>query len=107
MRASGTFQYPTITSMYLEITFALALGSFLQACDRRARFAIALLFAAVLVIAEGVVVTFTRAGLITMGASLVFVAASRYRRLRFDRGLAAVGALAALVVLLVVSSVSD
>jgi hypothetical protein len=106
MRASGTFQYPTITSMYLEIAFALALGGFLQACDRQKAVAGALLFAAALLIAEGVIVTFTRAGLITMAASLAMVAASRYGRLRVDRGLAGICGIGALIALLVISSTS-
>src|SRR5262245_28123228 len=77
VRAGGPLQYPTIASMYLEIVFAFGLGLMLAeldaaqaAPDARARrggvLRVAALFVALAIIAEGIVVTFTRAGLITM-----------------------------------------
>jgi hypothetical protein len=106
VRASGPLQYPTITSMYLEIAFALGVGAFLAACDRRAALAAGVLFLALLLIAEGIVVTFTRAGLVTMAASLMLAGRDRFLRRRFDVALGSLGAIAALVVALVISSAS-
>ena len=77
LRATSTLIYPTITSMYLEVIFALGLiwiGS--------SRLA----FAALALIAGGVIATFTRAGLITMATSMaifgvwLYIAGGRWRR---------------------------
>jgi hypothetical protein len=106
LRASATLQYPTITSMYLEVAFALALGACLACVDRRAWARTAALLFALALIAEGVILTFTRAGLVTMATSLVLVGVWRYVRQGVDRGLGVVGAVAALVAVLVVSSAS-
>lgn len=62
VRATSTLFYPTITSMYLEIAFAL--GLVWIATSRLA-------FAALVLIGAGIIATFTRAGLITMAISLV------------------------------------
>src|SRR5436190_1262241 len=51
-RASGTLQYPTVASMYFEIAFALTLGLFLAAIDRRSAATVAVLFCALILIAE-------------------------------------------------------
>ena len=106
VRASGPLQYPTIASMYLEIVFALTLGALLAAFDRRSRLEFWMLFVSLAVIAEGVIVTFTRAGLITMGVSLLVVAGARVARHGRDAGVAALGALAVVIVGLVFSSTS-
>lgn len=106
VRASGTLEYPTIASMYFEIAFALSLGAFLSAFDEHAGLLKAALFVATLVIAEGVVVTLTRAGLVTMAVSLAVVGASRFRRRGFDGGLWSLMALAAATCLFVVLSAS-
>lgn len=62
VRATSTLFYPTITSMYLEVVFAL--GLVWIASSRLAFVALALTGA-------GIVATFTRAGLITMTMSLL------------------------------------
>jgi hypothetical protein len=106
VRASGTLQYPTIASMYLEIVFALGLGALLWAIDVRATVAAAALFLGLAVIAEGVIVTLTRAGLMTMAASLLAVGLWRFSTHRVDRGMAALAGVAAAIVLLLASSAS-
>ena len=62
LRATSTLFYPTITSMYLEVVFAL--GLMWIASSRLA-------FAALLLTGAGIVATFTRAGLITIAISLL------------------------------------
>ena len=62
LRATSTLFYPTITSMYLEVAFAL--GLMWLASSRWA-------FAALVLAGAGIIATFTRAGLITMALSLM------------------------------------
>ena len=62
VRATSTLFYPTITSMYLEVVFAL--GLVWIASSRLA-------FMALVLTGAGIIATFTRAGLITMTMSLV------------------------------------
>jgi hypothetical protein len=86
VRASGPLQYPTIASFVLEIGFAAVLALVLVSADagrRRAAGAGALL--AVLV-GQAIVLTFTRAGLVTMASTLAIVGAARWRRHGWDRG---------------------
>jgi hypothetical protein len=97
VRASGPFQYPTIASMYLEILFALALPLFVLALDRRRRLWACAAAAALLLMAQANALTFTRAGLVTMVASLAIVAWFRYRRRGVD---VVVGALALIAVVI-------
>jgi hypothetical protein len=61
LRATSTLFYPTITSMYLEVIFALGLAGIASSRLR---------FAALVLIGAGVIATFTRAGLITMAISM-------------------------------------
>lgn len=84
-RASGPFQYPTIASMYLEIAFAVGCGVLLSAPSRAARI---LVGAALLVIFEAIVFTFTRAGLITAMLALAVTGIGRWRRRGPDEALA-------------------
>jgi hypothetical protein len=107
VRATATLQYPTITSMYLEIVFALALGLLLMAIDRRRRALITVVFVLLAVVTEGIALTFTRAGLVTIGSSLLLLGGWRAARLGFDRGVFALTALAAVVIVLVISSLSS
>ena len=98
VRATSTLFYPTITSMYLEVVFAL--GLFWLMSDR-ARVA----FVALTLVAAGIVATFTRAGLITMALSLLCAGGLRYaRHRRWDKGHWTLAALAAVVVVLVLVS---
>jgi len=71
LRATSTLFYPTITSMFLEIAFALGLAW--VAASRWA-------FAGLVAVAAGIVATFTRAGLITMAMSLAIVGGTIYLR---------------------------
>jgi len=78
LRAGGSLQYPTIASMYLEIIFAFGLGLLLVDIEERRRSAIGIGIA-LLLIAEAIILTFTRAGLIAVFASLAVVAWWSYR----------------------------
>jgi len=71
LRATSTLSYPTITSMFLEVAFAL--GLVWIGASRLAVVALVLTGA-------GVIATFTRAGLITMTMSLVFYGAVLFAR---------------------------
>jgi hypothetical protein len=99
VRATSTLMYPTIASMYLEVVFALGLGVLLTAVDAHRAAAQALVIAALAIVGAGIVATFTRSGLIAMGASLMLVALLRYGRLgTLDRGHACLALVAAAVV---------
>lgn len=101
LRAGGPLQYPTIASMYLEIVFALGVGLLLGAIDARHRRGAALLAISLVIVAEAIALTFTRAGLISIAATLAIAGAVRYRRGGVDAGVRTVAALAAAIVLLV------
>jgi hypothetical protein len=96
LRATSTLFYPTITSMFLEIVFALGLvwlGSSWLA------------FGALVCAGAGVVATFTRAGLITMTISMALYGGLLLMRHRHWRGEhTRLVALAAVLVLLVLMS---
>jgi hypothetical protein len=97
VRAGGPFPYPTIASMYLEVLFAFGLGVLAVAVDDgRNRTAVALILALSL-IAEAIILTFTRAGLITMVVSVAVVGTVRVMRSRFDRGAQAIAFVAIVV----------
>ena len=70
VRATATLVYPTVTSMFLEVVFALGLALI---GTRR------WVWWALVAVAAGIVATFTRAGLITMAASLVLVGGFAFR----------------------------
>jgi hypothetical protein len=73
LRATSTLFYPTITSMYLEVAFAL--GLMWIASSRLA-------FVALAVTGAGIIATFTRAGLVTMTLSLlIYGGLVHYKRL--------------------------
>src|SRR5712691_10993100 len=86
VRAGGPLQYPTIASMYLEVVFAFGLGVLLGELDASRPAWVAAAFIALVVIGEGITVTFTRAGLITMVASLALVGAIRVSHRGADTG---------------------
>ena len=97
VRAAGPFQYPTIASMYLEILFAFVLALVLLAIDAR-RFVQAAAAGVVLAaIAEAVILTFTRTGLITLASGVLIVGGWRVRRNGFDLGAKAMVAVVAIV----------
>lgn len=113
VRSGATLQYPTIAAMYFEIVLALGAGLLLYIWDkgqaqiglsrRRAAGAwlrIALLTAALIVIGEGLSLTFTRAGLMGAGAALAAIAFWRVVRRGIDSGLWLITSLAAVVLVL-------
>lgn len=95
IRATSTLQYPTITSMHLEIVFAIGLGVLLHAIDAgRSRLALVIV-AALMLVAEGIAVTFTRAGLLTTLLGIGLVGYVRWRRRGLEPGVLALALLAA------------
>jgi O-Antigen ligase len=104
LRAGGPLQYPTIASMYLEVVFALSLGLLLAALDAAQPGRLVMLCVAVVLMAEAITLTFTRAGVITMATSLVLVAAIRHRFRGYDAGTALIVALGVIVSVLFLSS---
>jgi hypothetical protein len=104
VRASGPLQYPTIASMFLEVSFAFALALMIIAADSRRKAWSAAYGALAVVITQAIVLTFTRAGLITVGSTLAVVAWLRYRRAGFDRGVAVLGVVAAVFTVQLLSS---
>jgi hypothetical protein len=97
VRAGGPFQYPTIASMYLEIVFAVALGLLPVVLDETRNRVALVIGVALVLIAEAITLTFTRAGLITTGMSLLIVFGIRLVRSGFDRGARAVALVAVIV----------
>ncbi|MFN7913875.1 MAG: O-antigen ligase family protein [Vicinamibacterales bacterium] len=94
VRASGPFQYPTIASMYMEIAFAAGCGLLLTMREVKPRLALVL---ALIILFEGIVLTFTRAGLITAALALGLTAVAHWRQRGPDaalRALALVGLVA-------------
>ena len=86
LRISSTLQYPTIASMYLEITFGLGIGLLLYALARnRVRLAI-FIFLCLSLTAEGILLTQTRAGWFTLPIQLVAVIGLYWIRIGVDRG---------------------
>ena len=73
LRATSTMFYPTITSMFLEVAFALGL---VWISSSR------LAFAGLVITGAGVIATFTRSGLITLALSLALYGAVTYFRRR-------------------------
>jgi hypothetical protein len=104
LRAGGSLQYPTIASMYLEVAFAFGLGLLLFAVDASRHWRAAALFLALVVIAEAITLTFTRAGLLTVAASLVIGIGVRWRERGFERGARLVGSLGLVIAACFLSS---
>ena len=104
VRAGGPLQYPTIASMYLEVVFAFGLGMLLTELDAARRARVAVLFLALIVIAEAITLTFTRAGLITMATSLLLVGVVRRMQRGGDAGTVIIAGLAAVIALLFIGS---
>jgi len=96
LRATSTLFYPTITSMFLEVAFAL--GLVWIASSRLA-------FAGLVLTGAGVIATFTRSGLITITLSLALYGAVLYtRRKQWGGEHRALAVLAAVLVALVLLS---
>ena len=96
LRATSTLFYPTITSMFLEVAFALGL-----LWIARSRLA----FAGLVLTGAGVIATFTRSGLITIAMSLAIYGAILFvRRKQWGSEHSKLAALAAVLVALVLMS---
>ena len=105
LRAGGSLQYPTIASMYLEIVFAMGVGLLLGALDAGQRIAAACVAIGLLVVAEAIALTFTRAGLVSMAVTLALAGAIRYRAAgAVDASVRALAALAVLIAAMFVAS---
>lgn len=104
VRAGGPLQYPTIASMYLEVVFAFGLGVLLAERDAARPARVAALFLALIVIAEAILLTFTRAGLITMATSLLLVGVVRRVQRGREAGTVLLAGLAAVTAVLFIAS---
>lgn len=105
VRASATFVYPTVASMFLEVVFALGLWFVVEPPTGASRLRRVWPMAALTLVAAGIVASFTRAGLLAMVASLGVAAGLRYaRQPAFDAAMQRLGALALIVVALVAGS---
>jgi hypothetical protein len=105
LRATSTLAYPTIASMYLELVFCLGLWLLIDGGvrDRASRSLVA--WAALVIVAAGIVATFTRAGLLAAAAALVLTAALHYFKVgRLDPVHARLAALAVALALLIAVS---
>src|SRR6185436_15526870 len=103
LRATSTLFYPTITSMFLEVAFAL--GLMWIAPRLRSGQASRLAFAGLVLTGAGVVATFTRSGLITIAMSLAIYGAVLFvRRKQWGSEHSRLAALAGVLVGLVLMS---
>lgn len=93
LRASGPFQYPTIASMYLEVTFACGLGVLAASAPHGAARQAGLVLLLALTV-EAIVLTFTRSGLITVATSLLLVGGLHWWRHGVDRTARCIAAVA-------------
>lgn len=104
LRATATLFYPTITSMFLEVAFALGL-MWIATPRLRSGQASWLPFAALVVTGAGVIATFTRSGLITIALSLALYGVILFvRRKRWNGEHTRLAVLAAVLVALVLVS---
>jgi hypothetical protein len=90
--------------MYLEIVFAFTLGLLPDAVVEKRWWVVAAVIAVLAVIAEGIVLTFTRAGLLTLTACVLLVGTIRYRRGGFDTATWAVALIGLVVAVEIVTS---
>lgn len=85
VRATSTLFYPTITSMYLEVVFALGLaflGKSQAPSPKSPNASSRLAFVALALTGAGIIATFTRAGLVTLTMSLLIYGGLTYYRRR-------------------------
>lgn len=105
LRASATFVYPTVASMFLEVVFALGLWFVVEPPAGRSLARRFLPMVALVLVSAGVVASFTRAGLLAMFASLLVMAGLWYARARtVDAAMWRLGGLALTVMALVAGS---
>lgn len=95
LRASSSLMYATIAAMYLELTFPFLVAwqaASLTASPRPgSRMQFLALCLGVLVVLEGIILTFTRAGLIAIVAALAVMALVWSRRHGIDRAIRTMG----------------
>lgn len=105
LRATSTFAYPTIASMYLEVVFCLGLWLVIDTSRPSRRLESVLVVCALATISAGIVATFTRAGLIAVAVALALAfAAHRAKAGRFDAGHVRLLALGVTVVMLILAT---
>ncbi len=109
VRSGGTLQYPTIAAMYFEIVLALGMGLLLSVWDSRFTKAalwlrVGVIVALLLLIGEGLTLTFTRAGLIGAMASLSAIAFWRFTRNGLDSGVVLTASVMTVVLVLPLGS---
>ncbi len=104
VRAGGPLQYPTIASMYLEIVFACGVGLMLLAADASRRGLVFAIVVALSIIAYAIALTFTRAGVATLAASIAVVAFTRIRARGWEIGGRLIAGLAVIVVTVLLAS---
>ena len=104
VRAAGPFQYPTIASMYLEVLFAFTLALLLIVIDEERRGVAWGAGVALAAMAEAITLSYARAGLVTMAASVAIVGWWRWRTRGPDRGVKALLVVAAVIAAEVLTS---
>jgi hypothetical protein len=90
--------------MFLEILFAFGLGLLLAACDAGRTAMVAAVFIALSVMADAIILTFTRGGLATIVMSATLVGFVRYSRRGVDVGVRWLVALSVLILVLFTTS---
>ena len=113
VRSGATLQYPTIAAMYFEIVLALGAGLLLFVWDGSqlrtgaapraqagAWTVLIVLFAVLILIGEGLSLTFARAGLMGAMASLAAMGAWRFGRRGPDGGVVLIAVLATIILAL-------
>lgn len=100
IRASSTLQYPTIAAMYLEMVFALGIGLLIDLVSRKRHVSSVLTFLALMIVAEGLLGTLTRSGLVLLfllaAGGLIYI----WTKQGFSRPFAWLGAVLCMVGLL-------
>ena len=89
-RITSTLPYPTVTSMYLEVTFGLTCALLLLAAQSRRWGLLGLVFTALVLIGNCIILSLTRSGLLSMGVVLLAAGFMWWRARGLDRGLAAI-----------------
>ncbi|MFN8472670.1 MAG: O-antigen ligase family protein [Anaerolineae bacterium] len=93
VRVSSTFIYPTITSMYLELALPFILAGIWLAQRARWHMTLIALMVVFALVAEAIIITFTRTGLLSTAVVVIFMAGARwwYERRVSARQIAAAG----------------
>ena len=103
VRITSTFVYPNILAMFLEITIFLALGLYLFECPGKKKY---FYFTSILVLVQALVMTYSRAAIISLFAGLLLAAAICAKSARLRAKLKAVALIVAAVFLLVAANMA-